>query len=364
MPYIIDAHEDVAYNILTFDRDICRSAADTRKLEAGTQAAVLNNGECTLGWPDYQRGQVALVFSTLFLAPRKYSGGKWESQSYGDYPTARRLHHAQLDVYRRLWDEHPDCFQPVQTKADLKKVLTPWQEAPADYPKTGHPTGQLLLMEGAEGLQDFSELEEWWQAGLRIIGPVWSGTRFCGGMHEKGSFTQEGYELLDVMAGLGYILDISHMTEESALQALDRYEGRVIASHANVRALVNGSERHLSYTVIKRLVERNGMMGIIPYNRFLNAEWEKGDPREKVTLARMADHIDAVCQAASSTRHVAIGTDLDGGFGWPNIPLEMDTIADMQKLAPILAERGYSAADIELIFGRNWQRILEETLPA
>ena len=42
-------------------------------------------------------------------------------------------------------------------------------------------------MEGAEGVRSPSELDEWWQWGLRIIGPAWAGNRFCGGTQEPGS---------------------------------------------------------------------------------------------------------------------------------------------------------------------------------
>ncbi|MEJ5202713.1 MAG: membrane dipeptidase, partial [Anaerolineales bacterium] len=58
-----------------------------------------------------------------------------------------------------------------------------------------------------------------------------------------------------------------------------------------------------------------------------------------------------------------IGTDFDGGFGWPAVPMELETIADLQKLSGILAEEGYQPNDITAILGGNWQRILEKVLP-
>ena len=72
-------------------------------------------------------------------------------------------------------------------------------------------------------------------------------------------------------------LDISHMTEASALQALDRYEGPVIATHANARALIKGvqGERHLTDLTIRRLIERDGVMGVLPFNRFLRPELDQ-----------------------------------------------------------------------------------------
>ena len=65
MPLIIDSHQDLAWNMLTYGRDYTRSVEETRRLEAGTTTPE-RNGESTVGWPEYQRGQVAVVFATLY----------------------------------------------------------------------------------------------------------------------------------------------------------------------------------------------------------------------------------------------------------------------------------------------------------
>ena len=65
-----------------------------------------------------------------------------------------------------------------------------------------------------------SELPEWWEKGLRLIGPAWAGTKFCGGTGEPGPLTKAGYELLEGMADQGFILDISHMDELAVRQSL------------------------------------------------------------------------------------------------------------------------------------------------
>lgn len=364
MSYIIDAHEDIAYNALSFNRDYRKSAAETRRLEAGTSIPGLT-GDTVLGWPDYQRGQVAVVFSTLFIAPRGHAGGPWESQVFDSPASAHRLYQNQVDFYRSLTDEHPDEFRLIRTQSDLRAVLAAWQAEPADYPAVTHPVGLVMLMEGGEGLANPRELEEWWQRGLRIFGPVWAGTRWCGGMYENGGFSDEGRELLEVLAGLGYVLDLAHMTSKSALEALERYEGPVIASHANAREMIRGArgERHLTDETIRRLIERDGVMGVLPFNRFLVPEWQNSDPRSDVTLDHLIVHIDHVCQLAGDARHVALGTDFDGGFGWPAIPDELNTIADLQKLEARLLEHGFTQDEVQLIFNGNWQRILERGLP-
>lgn len=364
MPWIIDGHQDLAYNAITLKRDILRSAAQTRAAEEGS-ANPGRVGGCTVGWPDFQRGQVAVILCSIFQAHRRYMKPDWEVQAYTSYDEARRIHQQQLDYYRRLAEDHPQQFRLVFTRRHLDDVLAAWEQAPASFPGDPHPVGLVLTMEGAEGIRDVSEMEAWWQAGLRSVGLVWSGGRFCGGTYEAGGFTSLGYQMLDVLAGMGFALDLAHMNEISALQALDAYPGTLIASHANARALLKEGtgERHLTDQTIRRLAERGGVIGVIPYNRFLLPDWSNSDDRALVRLEHVLAHIDHICQVTGSARHAAFGTDFDGGFGWPAIPQQMDSIADLQKMEALMAERGYGSAEREAIFSGNWRRILEQVLP-
>jgi len=70
MTYMIDAHQDIAYNAFTLHRDFRLSAHEIRQREIGTSFPALNNGEATLGWKDYQSGKIAVIFATLFLTPK------------------------------------------------------------------------------------------------------------------------------------------------------------------------------------------------------------------------------------------------------------------------------------------------------
>ena len=221
-------------------------------------------------------------------------------------------------------------------------------------------------MEGAEGIREPDEVEQWFEAGVRIIGPAWAGNQYVGGTREPGPLSRKGYQLLDHMADLGMILDISHMDYLSALQALDSYRGQVIASHSNAEALIRGISinRHLKDDIIRKLIERDGVMGIVFLNAFLDWTWREAGGRQSISIEKVADQMDYVCQLAGNSRHVAIGTDFDGGFGVDSVPHEIDTIADLPLLVPLLAEKGYNQDDIELIFGRNWLRILRDHLPS
>lgn len=359
---IVDAHEDLAWNMLTFGRDYTRSAAETRRLEAGGVTPE-RNGDTLLGWPDYQRGRVAVVFGTAFVCPAHRQAGGWETQVYRDANEAHYLYRQQFDLYHRLAGEHPDQFQLVTRQRDLQNVLAAWRSP--DSPETPRPVGIVPLMEGAEGVRSPAELEEWWQMGVRIIGPAWAGTRFCGGTREPGPLTSQGFALLEGMASLGFILDLTHMDQAAVLQALDVYPGRLLASHANAHALLTGveSNRHLSDRVITGLIERGGVIGVVPFNGFLLGDWKMGDRRDLVDLGQVVAQIDTICQIAGDAKHVGLGTDFDGGFGVQHVPLGIDTIADLPHLAPLLQDKGYNETDIAAILGENWLSFLTQALP-
>src|SRR5512134_2305706 len=109
MPLIIDSHQDIAWNMLTFGRDYTRSVQVTRRLEVGTTTPE-RNGECLVGWPEYQRGLVAAVFATLFATPFRWRE-EGDAIVYKDYETAYHLYRDQITVYRKLVDSHPDKFR-------------------------------------------------------------------------------------------------------------------------------------------------------------------------------------------------------------------------------------------------------------
>ena len=266
---IVDAHEDIAWNALTFGRDVRRSAHETRRLEVHSDAPRVC-GPCLLGLPDWLAGGVAVVLGTLFVAPERKRHDVWEIQTYGTPQEAHHRASAQLDYYQRLAGETP-AIQLLQSRADLEAVLATWTEtATGEQGGTGAgesaPAGKVgivVLMEGADPILEPKEAEAWFERGVRAFGLAWAGTRYSGGTSEPGPLTNEGRELLEVLADFGAILDLSHAAEKAFFEALDRYEGLVIASHSNPRAFVPG-DRQLSDTMIVRLAERDGVIGIVP----------------------------------------------------------------------------------------------------
>jgi membrane dipeptidase len=358
---IVDGHEDIAYNALTFGRDYVRAAKDTRAAEADNVQARAAMGDCMLGLPEWLAGNVGIIFATLFAMPahRKMSGTETGVAAYTMPQEAYDQAMEQLDVYYRLADENP-CFALVRDQKELDAVLATWKEGASEEKRQ---IGLVVLMEGADPIIRPQDLERWYERGLRIVGPSWlAGTRYAGGDASGGPLTDEGIQLLRMMMDFNAVLDVSHLSEQACLQAIDRYDGPVIASHSNPRKLVSGN-RQLSDDMIKAVLARDGVMGILPINSMLREGWKRGDRKDAVTVADVAAAMDYVCQMASDAQHVALGTDFDGGFGAESTPAELDTIADLPKVATALKVRGYADADIEAIMGGNWLRILRRALP-
>ncbi len=361
-PIIVDAHCDLAWNMLNFGRDYTRSAAETRRLERGS-LAVQKNGDTLIGWNEYQEGRVAVVFSTLFAAPARTKEGAWDKQCYSNYNEAHQIHRDQLDAYHRLAETHPQQFHLIRNQGELKTHLADW----GDEGLNNHPVGLVVLMEGADSIRSIDELPEWHEMGLRLIGLSWAGTRYAGGTRQPGPLSSEGRQLLAAMAEFGFILDLSHMDEQAAWEALDLYDGPIVATHVNCLSLLPGypTNRHFPDRLLKAIVERGGIVGSVVFNNFLKAGWSVagGSRRDEVPLEQVVAHIDHVCQLAGDALHAGIGSDFDGGFGLQSTPPEIDTVADLQKILPLLKQRGYSDSDVSQVAGGNWLRCLSENLP-
>jgi membrane dipeptidase len=347
--FIVDAHLDLAYNALNKNRDPQRKLAELRAAEAPDY----RRGIPTVSFPAMRRGGVGLVFATLFSSPvdNPFPDGSEGDEAYSTPDEAHRLGMKQVDYYRRLIDED-ESLRLVTGTAGLDEVLA-GQEGETPL------LGLVLLMEGADHIRAPEETELWVEQGVRLIGPAWDDTRYCCGAWRgsKEGLTKAGYALLDVMADLGLILDLTHMNEVATLQALDHYQGPVVATHSNARVLVPG-ERQLSDAQIRRIGEREGVIGVVLYNAFLLAGWRKGRAKELVTLDYIVAHIDHICQTIGDARHAGIGSDLDGGFGAADIPAELDSIADLPLIAGALREKGYGEDDIAGIMGLNWVNLL------
>lgn len=356
MTLIVDAHEDIAWNIMVYGRDYTRSALDTRAQEAPD--VVADTGNAMLGLPEWLAAQVALIFATLFTEPKRAPYAGPASARYATPEEAYASAMRQIDVYRRLVDEH-EAFRLVTTQSELDAVLASWEGEQA------RRIGLVMLMENGDPIRKPDEVARWYEEGVRLIGPAWMGSRYCGGTFEPGPLSDDGIRLLRHMQDLNMILDTSHMAEQSFFQAVDRYDGPIVATHSNPRAYVEG-DRHLSDAMIRSLVQRDGVIGIVPFNAFLIPGWRRahGDPKDAANIGHVVRAIDRVSQIAGDARHVALGTDFDGGFGAESTPAGIDTVADLPKIAEALRQAGYAPGDVEAVMSGNWLRILRRSLPA
>jgi len=351
LPLIVDAHLDLSMNALEWNRDLRWTVPEIRDSERGMTDRP-DRGRGAVSFGEMRRGNVALCAATLiarFVARDSDIPG-WHSQEQAWAQTQ-----GQLAWYRAMEDAGE--LAQIASADALNRHLERWQR----HPGRG-PIGYVLSLEGADSLMSLRHLERQYEQGLRAIGPAHYGPGvYAQGTNASGGLGERGRALLREMERLGVILDASHLCEESFWESLDLYRGPVWASHNNCRVFVPHN-RQFSDDQLRALVERGAVIGVAFDAWMLVPDWDRGGSTPEgrgVTLSQVADNIDHICQLAGNARHAAIGSDLDGAFGTEQCPMDVDTIADLQKLPRLLASRGYSEADVEGICGGNLIRFLE-----
>jgi len=350
----VDAHQNIAYNAHQIGRDYTQWAWHHRQKEVG-----LNLRPSMTSLRDNLLGRVGIVFASLLVVPEASPTlQSWERFLYKNSREAYDQAMWQMDYYKRLDDESSQVML-IHTQSDLDTVVQSWD---ADKGIADHIQGLVILMEGADPITEPKQFEEWNEYGVRIVAPALQQTRYSAGAGFDGELTMLGYELLEVLAIYKTILDVSHMSERAFKQSVEMYEGAIIASHANPRYF-HDSLQCLSDDMIRRLAERDGVMGIMLYNRYLRKDWHHTDPKFNVGVSHVVDVIDYVCQLTGSTDHVGIGSDIDGGYAYRSLPDEIDTSSDLWQLKDGLVTRGFSDTDVQAILGGNMLRKLRQTLP-
>ena len=266
--------------------------------------------------------------------------------TYRDAEEAHEQARAQLDWYRSM--EAIGWARIVTSQADLAALRA---ERAASWEA---PIGVVLLMEGADPIRTPDELRWWWDQGLRIVGPAWQGTRYAGGTRSPGPLTPLGHALIDAMQELGMALDLSHLADESLWQALERFDGPVLASHSNARALTP-TDRHLSDDALRALGERDGVVGMVLGNAFLDRSVARDGTVDLRSVRRHFNHL----RKHVGARRVGIGSDFDGGFGTEETPIELTRGADFARLGKVVPREQRSS-----FLGGAWWAWLERSLPS
>src|SRR6266850_3253131 len=315
---IFDSHLDLAWNAVSFNRDLTVSVEEIRRREEGMNDEP-GRGRNTLTLVELRKAMVPVCVATLIArsgpVQKRKEVSKRSDLDFSAQSIAYAAAHAQLAYYRLL--EEQGHIRMIRTKAELKAHWDSWlkNELPTSNvqrptSKEKAPLGVILSMEGADPIVSVEHVKKFWDLGLRAVGLAHYGVgQYAHGTATDGPLSEAGVKVLKEMERVGMIYDVTHSSDISMAQALDVFGGRVLASHHNCRALVPG-DRQLTDEQIKKLIAR-----------------------------------DAV-----------IGTDLDGGYGNEQTPRDLNRFTDLQKLGPILAKRGYKDADIDLIFHGNWMR--------
>jgi membrane dipeptidase len=347
---VIDMHLDLAMNALNWNRDLTRTVHQIRADEAGL--AQKGRAAGTVAFPDMRAGDMAISSATLLarVNPQRPSDIDYRAPQMA-YGFAMGC----LAYYRQL--EAEGICRILTDWAGVERQIQEWETKGRDET----PLGFVISMEGADPIVTPDQVPQWFAAGLRIVSLVHYGvSRYAHGTGAPGRLLPLGKPMLRAMESAGMILDLTHLADGSFFQALDNFNGKVLGSHNNCRALVPG-DRQFADEQIRLIVERGGVIGAAFDNWMLYPGYVRREtPRELITISNVVDHIDHVCQLAGNARHAAIGTDLDGGYGTEQSPNDLDTIADLQKIPAMLRARGYTEDDVRGIMHGNWLRLLKE----
>jgi membrane dipeptidase len=328
---IVDAHLDLAFNV-TRGRDVTQPAE---------RQPVVDNEIATVGLPDLLEGRVGLVCATIFCEPRTsvFPGG------YTTPDEAMAIASTQLQWYEQQFTARR--LIPVRRAG----------EVPRQFDGRTHA---ILLLEGADAIRGLQDVHHFYDAGVRVVGLAWKRTAHAGGTGEPGGLSELGRQTATQLDELGFVHDASHLAEQAFWDLLELTAGPVIASHSNCRTLVP-TDRQLSDEMIRAIASRGGVIGINFFHKFLLPPAELGT--RPATFADVIAHVKHVCDVLGSARHVAIGTDLDGGLGRGQVPQEIHTIADLHKLADALHDGGFGDEDIHRILSENWIGFFAAHLP-
>ena len=221
----------------------------------------------------------------------------------------------------------------------------------------------LPHIEGAEAIKpDLSNLEAYYERGLRSIGPLWSRPNafgvgvplgFPGSPDQGDGLSDEGKALIRTANSMGILIDLSHLNEKGFWDVATISTAPLVATHSNVFAL-SPSPRNLTAKQLAAIKESGGMVGLNFASGFLR---EDGQKSGKTSLDLMIQHLDQLIEALGEDG-VALGSDFDGAI----IPQDIGTAAGLPNLTHAMEKAGYGNALIEKICSQNWLRMIKQTI--
>jgi membrane dipeptidase len=294
----------------------------------------------------------------------------------------------QIDAVRREAARHP---------GDLEIATT------ADGILAARKRGHIAMLMGLEGGiaidSDLAVLRSYAALGVRYMTLThtnhtpWADS--SSGAPAHNGLTDFGRQVVREMNRLGMMVDISHVSDKTFMDALETSTAPVIASHSSSRALAD-APRNMTDDMLRAIAKKGGVVHVNFYEGFLDAGFaarEKtlkaeqaeqdaiddhtpkfGDRSQngpavrklngqriaklgRLPLARLLDHFEHIVKVAG-VDHVGLGSDFDGADD--EFPEGMEDISKTPNLVRGLMERGFSDEDILKILGGNTLRVMHE----
>jgi membrane dipeptidase len=219
----------------------------------------------------------------------------------------------------------------------------------------------IMHLEGADPLApDLSDLERWYERGLRSLGPVWSrpnafgegvSFRFPSSPDTGRGLTAAGKKLVHACNRLGILVDLSHLTEAGFWDVASIALAPLVATHSNAHALC-ASSRNLTDAQLDAIGASGGVVGINFSVAFLR---EDGANDPATPIDEILRHVEYVA-ARIGVDHVAFGSDFEGA----TLPDELNGVSGLPALVGRLRSR-FGDGDTAKITHRNWMRVLDAT---
>ncbi len=295
-------------------------------------------------------------------------------------PEAVQMTMEQIDVMKRLIDRYPQALRYAVTADDVERAMEDGRVASMLGMEGGHSIGSSLAV-----------LRQMYALGARYMtithseNTPWADSSTDAPEH--GGLTDFGKDVIREMNRIGMLVDLSHVSEQTMMDALDVARSPVIFSHSGARA-INGHARNVPDSVLMRLPENGGIVMVVALPGFLNnelrewysqreaeearlgslfqgqpsvvaaalTEWDAANPDPATMITHMADHIDHIRELVG-VEHIGIGADFDG---MPSGPVGFEDVGGYPQLFAELARRGYSQVEMELIASRNAIRVLRQ----
>ena len=271
-----------------------------------------------------------------------------------------------LTAWNRLFDDHEDLIVHATSVADI------------DAAKAGGRTAVLFGFQNPLPIEDdLGLVDHWHRLGVRFMQPTYNQQSLLGsGWQETsdGGLTAFGREVVSRMNRLGFVIDLSHAGERTALDTIGASRRPVAVTHANPRWW-RRTDRNVPDTVIAALAADGGMLGFSLYPHHL---------ADGATCTREAF---CIMVARVAERHgvsmLGIGSDLcqgqpDSAVEWmrtgrwrrntgetarfPQQQRWFHSNLDWDGIAQGLRDVGFSPSEVDAIMGANWYRFLSDAL--